>query len=513
MGGATHSLYDYLAAIGDSIIPLVVLPATGLAERKMSDLGIECYIIPFKNGYGRIGNHTSHDAGINYLDNYSAAVKIAELVKKEKIDIIHSNSIVVNVGAMAAVIANVPHVWHVREFLEEDFGCELWDKELKINLLSTANRIISISDCVKVKFKAKYGLESIHIYDGISVNDMKKTDEDRHNNEFLFAGALSENKGQIDAVRAVNELIKREIDVKLYIIGDGAAKYRWILNRYIEINDLSDNIEMLPYNDDLSYWRNRCEFAIIGSKMEALGRVTVEAMASGILPIGTDSGGTAELIGADGYRGLLYKFGNYIQLAEKMMYAMNLSEEDKLNMSLRAKDFAGEQFIADKYAWKIYDVYENVISEDDKTDNRKIILETLKRRYDIASSTSVETGKSKNYSMIRTEIKKNLDKVTRFCKENNITKVMIYGMGDIGCTLYDILEDNNIEIVGVMDRDSKYLDLVTNIIDVENKIENVDCIFVSLIKDEQDVLENLKSVYNKKVIGVVSFIKNIMETR
>ena len=57
----------------------------------------------------------------------------------------------------------------------------------------------------------KYKLGSCKIYDGIDVK-CADGDSESDNNEFLFAGGISENKGQMDAVLAVNVLAKRGVD-------------------------------------------------------------------------------------------------------------------------------------------------------------------------------------------------------------------------------------------------------------------------------------------------------------
>ena len=57
--------------------------------------------------------------------------------------------------------------------------------------------------------------------------------------------------------------------------------------------------------------------------MEALGRVTLEAMLAVNMVIGTYTGGTLELIGENQERGYLYKQGNYRDLAKVMKELMS----------------------------------------------------------------------------------------------------------------------------------------------------------------------------------------------
>ena len=48
--------------------------------------------------------------------------KLVNLIKKEKIEIVHTNNLCSIDGAVASHFANVRHIWHIREFLEEDYG-------------------------------------------------------------------------------------------------------------------------------------------------------------------------------------------------------------------------------------------------------------------------------------------------------------------------------------------------------------------------------------------------------
>jgi hypothetical protein len=55
------------------------------------------------------------------LKNKSVVSKLKKRVIKYNIGIIHSNSVVVNLGAILHIKYNYNHIWHLREFGEEDF--------------------------------------------------------------------------------------------------------------------------------------------------------------------------------------------------------------------------------------------------------------------------------------------------------------------------------------------------------------------------------------------------------
>ncbi len=72
---------------------------------------------------------------------------------------------------------------------------------------------------------------------------------------------------------------------------------------------LKEEVTFLPYVNNLTELRENSDFALVCSRMEALGRVAIEAMLAGLPVIGADTGGTKELIGENEERGYLYRQG------------------------------------------------------------------------------------------------------------------------------------------------------------------------------------------------------------
>ena len=129
VGGAMQSMLDMIVSLREYVSPVVILPSEGVAEGLLKEREIVYYIVPFVLAYGAIGKYTQSIADDIFVNNYQAAMKIADIAETEGTQLIHTNSIVVNVGAMAALIKGIPHIWHVREFLEEDFSTELYDRD------------------------------------------------------------------------------------------------------------------------------------------------------------------------------------------------------------------------------------------------------------------------------------------------------------------------------------------------------------------------------------------------
>lgn len=517
MGGAVQSLLDMLAARQKRLNPIVIIPGHGIVEVRLRQMNIVYRVIPYLSDYGGIGVHTQAEVDSVFYDNYRAALELQEIIRQEKIQLIHSNSSANSVGAMAALLAGVPHIWHIREFLEEDFDCEFLDKELKRELFQCADGLISISDCVKNAFRDKYGIDSEHIYDGLEIKRFLMDEfSDKKENCFLFAGGLSRQKGQLDAIKAVNELVRDGIDVQLYIVGEGNEQYRWILKQYIRIYGLGAHVHIDKFKEDLREYRKMCRYSITASRMEALGRVTIEAMLAGCIVIGADTGGTAELIGKDSARGYLYRQGDYRNLAEVMRYAMEHGG-NHIRIWQAAQTYASENFNSEKYIEKVIEVYQGAIQGRCRQDvNKKNqVLTKMQNRY--IRSSEILTGtynadmsdKTRGLQVIiqrwfnvKLE-RKHFDKVLR---QRQIHSIAIYGMGYLGWCLYTELENSETEVSYIIDRSMRDGDEIFKVRHLGEDLPGVDAVIVTVLGDTRNLCHLIKEQYGYAVLTITQIL-------
>ena len=403
LGGASTSLIDMIRGLKNKNIRcVVIIPENGIIEERLQELDVSYYIVNFTRGCGVIGKAKQQDEDLNFYDNYTAAIQLQHIIKKENIDLVHINSSVSNVGAFAALMAGLPYVWHFREMLEEDFDCEFWDKPLKMELIHRSNCIISISKTVRDSYKRKYGIDSICIYDGVDAERYRGSVawEKCEPHHFIITGVISPNKGQWDAVKAIETLVNRGIsNIHLTLLGSGSGRTVWTINQYIRCNNLDSYITIIPFQKDLKKYREGNVYSITTSKMEALGRCTIEAMMAGNVVIGADTGGTFEIIGNDGTRGYLYKQGDYESLADVMYQAISDSVETKMKCLTIAQKYAEETFSVETYSNNILKIYQKVLAQGSDKESRadcKRFLASLEKRYQELSGTAHKVGVKKN---------------------------------------------------------------------------------------------------------------------
>lgn len=363
INGASHSMIDIIDKLSDRYNFIIVTPFNnGPFVDEMKKRNVEIYYAPFyrwvdfKNDeYKKKRKHfkKSYDK-INQI----LAEKLYNLIKDKNIDIIHTNTSVVDFGYRLSKIMNIPHIWHIREFGEKDFNmyplCSYREYYKKI---ADNNNLICISKEVMKKFIDKVPSASLNlIYNGVSkknLNSNKEYNLDKNQKIIcLQSGMISKTKGQDITIKAIEKLVNEGYDIELLIAGNGNVK-----NLGINIEN-KKWLKILGQVDNLPEIRKNVDIEIVSSKSEAFGRVTVEAMMGGIAVVGSNSGGTKELI-KNKETGLLFECGNYIDLSEKVKYLCNNRDELKRigsNAFLYSKDY----FLIDRCANEIYDLYKKI---------------------------------------------------------------------------------------------------------------------------------------------------------
>lgn len=361
--GASQSLLDILSKWDkDKVDAVVLLGKHGPLEKELNKLGIRYKIIPYfpevKNKRNVIINLMKRIA------NRIALPKIIKFYKDEGFDLIHNNSLLVGVGMEAAFKADIPYICHLREFVWEDHKIRLLNEKRQYFYLNHSSAAIAISNVIRGKFQPMAGKTHFEtIYDGINIPKyLQNNKKIFYNNKInlMLAGRIAPGKGQLDAIKAVEELVRRGItDVHLQIIGGtGDERYAEQIKNYVKTHKL-DKVEFIEFTNDLYGLRKECDIGLVCSSAEAMGRVTLENMLTGCLTIGADAGATKELI-CDGVTGLLYKQGDYNDLADKIIYAME-NKESMRTIATNGQEYAVREFDSGNYNDKLYDIYQLVL--------------------------------------------------------------------------------------------------------------------------------------------------------
>lgn len=122
----------------------------------------------------------------------------------------------------------------------------------------------------------------------------------------LFVSALLPIKRPEIALEVCAELVRRGVDVQLWMVGDGALRVE--LEVLSTTRRLSQNVRWLGYQQNPQRWYGSADVFLHTTLGEAFGNVLVEAMACGVPVIASRSGAAPELV-VDGETGMLVSAG------------------------------------------------------------------------------------------------------------------------------------------------------------------------------------------------------------
>lgn len=265
-------------------------------------------------------------------------------IRREKINLVHTNVTVSLEGALAAAVTRLPHVWHIRElFMEKSpkFHMVLGRRFSRWIIDRFSDQVICISQAVREQFAPylaqdpdKYPL----IYNALPLEQLppllRWNDPQRVILKALalatlslpegpgfrvgYIGRLSEGKGFHELLEAFILLKARHLPVELLVAGSfvDAAYQRRILNRVTECG-WQESIHFLGQQQDLTPLYEAIDLLVVPSANEPFGRVVIEAMAQGVPCVGANAGGIPEII-TDHETGWLYPPGQVEALAELM---------------------------------------------------------------------------------------------------------------------------------------------------------------------------------------------------
>ncbi|WP_026839472.1 glycosyltransferase family 4 protein [Gillisia sp. JM1] len=278
-------------------------------------------------------------------------------------DFIHSNSSVFNFGLLYAKKYNIPHIWHLRESQEQ--YCFKWFYNTKFvnKTFNKSDIIISVSSFLKEYYSRKNNINNIKVlYNGVSsCNDLLKLDELRKLKTekidealvFGIVGLLHPKKGQEEAIKSFAMVNKNYPKTRLIIVGEGDQNR---LRKLVEELKLTDRVEFWGHVSDPFNAFLAMDVCLMCSRMEGMGRVTIEAMATAIPVIGYREGGTVELI-EENITGLFYEI-DHNQLAEKMIYLIK-NREQRIKMGMKARKIFEKKYTSEIYAQNFMNIITN----------------------------------------------------------------------------------------------------------------------------------------------------------
>lgn len=342
VGGTDVTLLRTLDALNKTAYePHVLIPKEGPFSEAYRHLGCKVHVMPSMR-------KMTKRRGIGYLFLYlagyfPAVLGIAALIKKESIDLVHTNTMHNLYGFLAAKIAGVPHLWHIREIVMQSS----WMKRLEIFLVKHFSaRFIVMDNAISEMFLGRhsgYPKNIVKLYDGVDLQKFNPEVSGKRIREEL--GIPPENPligtvGRLDPWKGLDALIDaatlihaQRPDAHFLFCGgeiEGHEGYETKLHGKIRSFGLENRIHITGWKyfgaDIPEVYRAMTLSVQCPAYPEPYGLANIEAMASGIPTVAVREGGPVELC-ADQKTGFLVAPGNSKALADAVLTLLNDPEQ------------------------------------------------------------------------------------------------------------------------------------------------------------------------------------------
>lgn len=303
--------------------------------------------------------------------------RIRALIRDYKIDIVHVRSRAPAWSAFMAVRgtqAQFITTCHAPYKFKNRF------KKIYNSIMTKGARVIAISDFVAHYLKANYmideklirtiqrgiPIEKFHPANVtpermIKLSNTWRIPEGMH--VIMLPGRLTRWKGHHIFIDALSQLDRTDVFGLIIGSDQGRTDYTKELHNLITKKNLDGRVRIVEHCADMPAAYMLAEIIVSASiEPEGFGRIPVEAQAMGRSIIATAHGGARETI-TDGETGWLVPPYNPKALADKIQDVLNMSQEIKEHIALRAIENASVRFSKDRMTADTLRVYNELLVE------------------------------------------------------------------------------------------------------------------------------------------------------
>ncbi|MBN1258689.1 glycosyltransferase family 4 protein [Candidatus Peregrinibacteria bacterium] len=287
--------------------------------------------------------------------------RLREILTHGKFDLIHIH--LWNPGAgryafFAARHANVPVVTTEHDPFELT-GIKKWIKQKCLGLTAQTIAVSQenfrlLGECYKIPEEqlslAQNGIEVDRFVDNIDKADLPVTEGDI---VVTCIAELHPRKGYKYLLEAFQKLQLETPRLHLILVGTGPAE-KELREKYGDL----PNVHFLGWRNDIPQILKASDIFILPSLREAFGLTVLEAMASGVIAIATNNGGTADII-ENGKTGYLIPPGNIEKIIETI-YTILQNPDQKRDIEKAAIERVQSEFTASKMATRTMQVYQKI---------------------------------------------------------------------------------------------------------------------------------------------------------
>lgn len=155
-------------------------------------------------------------------------------------------------------------------------------------------------------------------------------------------GRFDPQKGQLLLLEAFDLIKDKYPNFNVVFLGektkDEADDYYNQLDEFIKAKNIEKRVEIRSFRPDVETFYAAIDVFVMATKSETFGMVTIEAMAAGLKIVGSNAGGTPEIL-EHGKYGALFESGDSKSLSEKLSEIMEEKEFDPENVKEASKKY------------------------------------------------------------------------------------------------------------------------------------------------------------------------------
>lgn len=373
VGGAPAALLNLVRVLKDRHEVAVMMPdADGPLFRAMEEMGVKCYtsVIYCLSIWPRVINPFKYARRIRDLRRNRSTVReyVGRVLDEFMPDIVHTNVGPLDIAADECRKRKIPHVWHLREYQDLDFGMRYFPggaSAFREMIRQENNHCIAITRDILRHWNPAG--DSKVIYDGVFSCSSDLYQPAQREGWFLYAARIEKGKGLMNLLAAFREYKRAGGKYRLLVAGRPCGIYAHKCRLFVKVNSLTSEVDFLGNRSDVFGLMRKASAFVMPSLFEGFGFTTAEAMYNRCIVIGHDTAGTREQFD-NGLKikgrniALRYKtvpeLTRYMHFVEKGDESLELMRED-------AYDVVTSLYTAEKCASEVENYYKSVLGYEE----------------------------------------------------------------------------------------------------------------------------------------------------
>lgn len=379
-GGAQNVLFALIKHASTIFNCHCLFPENGQFSDQVAALGVQKHVVRF-NWWAGFELDTIYKISNFCMNLHKSVNAVVDIINKNKINMVISNTVVMAEGAFAAQICGIPHIWYIHEILSKDPKLKHLVKLefLYPLMLHMSHALVGVSKAVKSEIiyyldlankerdavqgegsPLKFPLEKIHVvYNGVPIP--ATCPEINSNNTILSVGGICRRKGQMTLLRAARYVLDEIPDAQFRLAGSfwENGYRRELLEERVKLG-IGKKFAFEKWQNDMDAFYSSGGILVSPSTCESFGLSLLEGMAHGLPIVTTDSGGPSEIV-EHGGTGFVVPIDDAQNLAKGIIFLLKNKGIGKI-MGRAGYDRVKENFSEQKF----FDGFMEIINRESR---------------------------------------------------------------------------------------------------------------------------------------------------